>query len=413
MSEAKPQPAIVPDAPDAAKQAQKPDVKPAAAQQVPPVAPPASYARPRRRHRMLILSFLLIVVLPCMVAGVYLWTRAADQYASYLGFSVRTEEVGSAVELLGGITELSGSSSSDTDILYKFLQSQELVAKINQEVDLSAIWSKAGPDQDPVFSYHPPGTIEDLTEHWLRKVKVYYDSGSGLIDVRVLAFTAEDAHLIGTLIFDKSSKMINALSAIAREDALRYAREELDTAVERVKQSRRIMTEFRLLNQIVDPEANIQGQVLLISSLQNQLADALIELDLLLGTSRQDDPRITQLERKIEVIEYRISEERRKFGSGDTQSEGVAYARMVGEYETLAVERQFAEQSYRAAQATYDAALAEARRQSRYLAAHVNPTLAERAEYPKRLEILSVFALFAFLLWAVLTLVAYSLKDRR
>ena len=56
--------------------------------------------------------------MPALVTAFYLWTRAADQYASDVAFSVRTEEKGSAIELLGGITELSGSSSSDTDILY-------------------------------------------------------------------------------------------------------------------------------------------------------------------------------------------------------------------------------------------------------------------------------------------------------
>ena len=59
------------------------------------------------------------------------------------------------------------------------------------------------------------------------------------------------------------------------------------------------------------------------------------------------------------------------------------------------------------------AAQADARRQTRYLAAHVRPTLAERAEYPQRGVILWFVALFLFLTWAILVLVAYALRDRR
>ncbi len=385
---------------------------------------PASRARPRRRHGIVLLSFLIMVILPSAVTGWYLWTRAADQYASYVGFSVRKEEVSSAVELLGGITELSGSSSSDTDILYKFLQSQEIVRRIDAVLDLREIWSKPGPHQDPVFTYHPPslftyeppGTIEDLTEHWLRKVKVYYDEGSGLIDLRVLAFTPDDAHAIAEEIFDESSKKINDLSAIAREDAMRYARDELEEAVERLKEKRRILTEFRNTYRIVDPEASIQGQVGLITTLQNELASALIELDMLQGSASSNDPRIQQARRRIEVIENRIDQERRKLGNGPAAGNDngeEAYAELLGTYETLAVDRQFAEESYRLALSAYDAAQAEARRQSRYLAAHITPTIAQKSEFPDRPLQLSLVVIFSFLLWATVVLVSYSLKDRR
>jgi capsular polysaccharide transport system permease protein len=365
-----------------------------------------------------------MVILPTAIAGWYLWVRAADQYASYVGFSVRKEETSSAVELLGGITELSGSSSTDTDILYKFLQSQEIVRRIDTKLDLRKIWSKGNPRQDPVFAYHPsslfnyapPGTIEDLTDHWLRKVKVYYDEGSGLIDLRVLAFAPEDAQAIAEEIFDESSRMINELSDIAREDAMRYARDELEEAVVRLKDRRRTMTEFRNNNRIVDPEASIQGQVGLITTLQNELATALIELDMLKGTAQSNDPRVQQTQRRINVIENRIDQERRKFGNGSAPSaeeSEEAYAELLGTYETLVVDRQFAEESYRLALSAYDAAQAEARRQSRYLAAHITPTLAEKSKFPDRTLLLGIIAIFSVLLWATIVLIGYSLKDRR
>jgi capsular polysaccharide transport system permease protein len=115
------------------------------------VGPPAQPARTRRRHWLLVLSFAVLVVLPSMVTAFYLWQRAADQYASDVAFSVRTEEKSSAIELLGGITELSGSSSSDTDILFAYLSSQELVSRVNDRVDLRAIWSRVSPVNDPVL----------------------------------------------------------------------------------------------------------------------------------------------------------------------------------------------------------------------------------------------------------------------
>lgn len=372
----------------------------------------SSRARWKPRHSILVISFLLMVVLPTGVSGYYLWARAADQYISRVGFSVRTEEANSAIELLGGITSLSGSSSSDTDILYEFLQSQELVEIVDDELDLRAIWSRVDPADDPIFAFHPPGTIEDLLAHWSRQVRIYYDGGTRLIDLEVLAFTPQEARSIALLIFEESSAMINQLSAIAREDAIGYARDELDQAEERLAEARVALAEWRNENQTIDPTADTAGQMGLVTNLQAQLAEALIELDILSDTTnRDDDPRITQAERRISVIENRIEAERAVLGTNATG--GVAFADLVGQYERLQVDLEFAQRAYTTSRAAFDGARNDARRQSRYLAAHVRPTLAESPEYPERPAKLMMIAIFALLIWSVVVLVAYSLRDRR
>lgn len=370
-------------------------------------------ARLQRRHKLVVLSFVLLVILPTVLAGWYLWTRATPRYVSTVGFSVRTEEAGSAIEMLGGIAELSGSSSSDPEILYNFIQSQELVRDIDERLDLRRLWAKGDPDRDPVFAYHPPGTIEDLVAYWQRMVKVY-DDDSGLLELHVQAFTPEDAQRIAQEIYDESTAMINRLSTVARQDTTRYAREELDQAEERLSTARTALTQFRNQSQIVDPSASVQSQMGLLSSLQLQLAEALIDLDLVRQTAQSNDPRLSQLERRVSVIQERIEEERDKLGMGSqSQSRTEAFADLLGTYEQLSAERDFAQESYTAARAAYDAAVAEARRQNRYLAAHIRPTLAEAPAAPKRTTLLALTALFSFLSWAILVLAAYALRDRR
>ncbi len=153
----------------------------------------------------------------------------------------------------------------------------------------------------------------------------------------------------------------------------------------------------------------------ILSSLQEQLAQTLVDLDILRQTASDSDPRIQQAERRVEVIQQRIEEEQSKLGMGTsaTAGQGSVFADLVGEYERLMVDLQFAEQAYTAAMAAYDASVAEARRQTRYLAAHIQPTLAERATRPDRIELTALTALFSFLIWGVLVLIAYALRDRR
>ncbi|MDP5305696.1 hypothetical protein [Paracoccus spongiarum] len=377
----------------------------------PAVRPPASRARFERRHLGLLLSFLLVVVTPVALSGWYLYARAVDQYASVLGFSVRSESGPSSSDLLGGLTSsligMTSSSSSDTDILYKFIQSRDLVERIDSRLDLRAIWSKA--PGDPVFGYRGNDSLEDLLTEWERKVRVYYDNG--MIDLRVLAFDPADARNVAQAILDESTVLINQLNDVAREDALRYSRTELDDALERLKLARQAVTEFRNRHQLVDPSADVQGQIGVVSSLQQQLAEELVALGLLRANAQPGDQRIEQAQLRISVIREQIEAERQKFGS-ETAS-GELLSDLVGQYESLSVDREFAERTYTAALAAHDTARAEAVRQSLYLAAYVKPTLAQEAEYPERAKLMLIIGGFLLLIWVVGLLVFYSLRDRR
>lgn len=371
------------------------------------IRPMAQKAKIRPRHRLVVLSLLVVVALPLLIAAAYLWGVAKDQYASTVGFSVRREDSGGAADLLGGLSGLTKSSSSDTDILYEYLRSQKLVADMDARMDLRTLWSK--PSGDPIFVLDPDGTIEDLVDYWKRMVKTSYDSATGLIEVRVLAFEPADATGIAQALLDESARMINQLSAAAREDAVRFAREELKVAEDRLRTAREAMTSFRVKNQIVDPATDFQAQAGLVGTLENQLAEAQIEIDLL-ADSGEADPRLVQAKRRAEVIVARIAAERAKVGADGGQKD---YAALAGDYERLLVDREFAEQSYVAALSTFDSARSESQRTSRYLAAHVLPTTAEVSRYPERLVILGLLGLFLMLLWSIATLVVYSLKDRR
>lgn len=376
---------------------------------------PVQPARMRTRHHAIVVSFLLICLLPVVLWGWYLWARAADQYASHMGFTVRSEEASTPTDILGGLAQLSTSASSDTDILYEFIQSQGMVRLVGAQHDLRAIWSAPGHDLsgDPIFALDPDATIEGLTDYWLRMVRVFYDPGTALLEVEVRAFDPQDAQNIANALFAQSSEMINQLTAIARADVTRYAEQDLVETQENLRAARQALTQFRNETRIVDVEADLQGQMGVVNSLQGQLAEALVEFDLIAGTAQSGDPRLVQTQRRIEVIQRRIDEERSKVGGAAPTPNGAAYADLVGQFESLLVDQEFAEEAYLSARAAYDATIAEARRQNRYLAAYEHPTLPEAPEYPRRPVLLGLAALLLFGTWSILVLVYYSLRDRR
>lgn len=382
---------------------------------VQPVRASVGSAQPRRRHWLILGSFLALVVLPTLIWAWYLWARASDQYVSTVGFSVRQDKSTPAIDLLGGLSSFAGGgsgSASDTDILYEYIRSQDMVEKIDADLDLRSRFSRDWP-HDFVFAFNPEGHIEDMTDYWQRQVKVLYDSSTSLITLNVSAFSAEDAQQIAAAVFKQSSDKINQLSTIAQEDATRLAKAELDKARDELTTTRQAMTAFRMKSQIVDPQADLAGQMGVLSGLQAQLAEALVAHDMLIENARPTDHRVTQSQQKIDALRRLIDQERGKFGAEGQGPAGESYAQLMAEYEKLAVDREFAEGAYRTARIAYETALAEAQRQSRYLAAHIEPKVAQSSTEPRRLWLLCMVAGMLLAGWSILVLIYYSIRDRR
>ncbi len=381
--------------------------------QVIEIRPIAGKARMRSRHWGLFLVFMFMVIAPISAIAYYLYEVAADQYASTSGFSVRNEDVSSPAELMGGLSQfMGGSSGGEADMLYEFIQSQDLVTKLDKRLDLRGHYTEPHA-ADPVFGLEPAGTIEDLVRYWHRIVKVSYDQSTGLISLHVRAFSPEMAHRLSQEIIAESQVLVNELNSTARSDMLKYAEQDLADAVGRLKTAREALSHFRSRTQIVDPESDLQGRMGVLASLQQQLAQALIEYDLVATDSRADDPRVTTAARRIEVIRERISQERLTFSEEEPLDGTESYPNLLAEYEGLVVDREYSEGAYAASLAALDVARANAARQSRYLATYLKPTVPERAEYPQRGMILGLSSLFLVLFWAISSMMFYALRDRK
>jgi capsular polysaccharide transport system permease protein len=327
-----------------------------------------------------------------------------------MSFSVRTESMQSATDLLGGLSSITGSSSSDVDILTQFIGSGDLIQLVNEQVNLKDAFSAQWP-RDFLFAFNPNGQFEDLHEYWNSIATT--QSVNGIVTLTVRSYDPETSYAITLAIYEASRELINRLLDEAHADASRFSRDELRAGESRLAKARKGLTSFRLEAQIVDPNASLQAQMGILTQLQAQLADSLVQRNLLSRSARDDDPRLNETNRKISALQTQIDIEQQKFSLGGQGPGGEDYATLFADYERLTSDLQFAEDAYRSAQLTYTSAIADAKRTARYLVAHVQPTVAEKSLYPLRVTHLLVTSLFVFLLWSVGLLAYYSIRDRR
>ncbi|MGB7261288.1 MAG: sugar transporter [Albidovulum sp.] len=371
--------------------------------------PSVAQSRFRPRHYAGMAAFVVMVILPVIVSSVYLFAVASDQYHSNLAFSVRSEERSSAAAgLLGAITQLSTGTASEADILFEFITSQTMIEAIDAKVDLKSIYRK--PEHDPVFTLSEESTIEDLLDYWARMVDVTFENQAGIIRVRAKAFTPQDAMTVAAAILEESGTLVNRLSEESRQDAIRYSQLDLKDAETNLREQRRKLAEFRSEYRIMNPEADVAGQMGLLSALQTELAQALVDRDTLLSYVDQDDQRVVQAGRRIDAITARIEAERTSLGIGGID---VSVTEVLGRFEELATDLEFAAAAYTQALTNLALARTEARRQTRYLAVHIEPTLAEMSLYPQRYLLVGLIGGFMFLIWGFVMVFYYNIRDTR
>lgn len=364
------------------------------------------------RLSKLLWSFVLCVLLPIMAATAYYMTIATDRYAARAGFSIRGVDTSAGIDGIGAITGLasSGSTTSDSYIVLSYLASRELVEALDAELDLRGAY--AATDVDPLSRLVPDANAEEFVNYWQRRIRTQFDPTSGIIEFEVQSFSPEHARKIADAVLDLTQALVNDLSANARSDALRFAREEVELQEVRIRDALSAIRDFRASEQSVDPSASAALEIQLIASLESRLIDLNARISALRQTLDEDAPSMNALRRNAEALEAQITERRQAIGNNLFDDVGMsAVAQQLALYEELEVERSLVQQAYASALISLEQARRDADRQQRYLAIHLRPQAAQSAEYPRSLRNLLVLSFALVAAWGIGALITYSVRD--
>ncbi len=345
------------------------------------------------RHARLLVGFVVTVLMPLAFFAFYLFGFAQDRFVSYSGFSITVEDSAVQLGVLEGLASLSGGAKTDAAIVYDFLNGPAFASKLKAHAGAIEMLSPIG--FDPLF-WRPPDGLEGLTDRWRRLAKVSLDSRTGMVSARVSAFRAEDARYLNQLMLEEASAMLAGLSRSMRDESTILAQGSVQRAEDRLTAARQRLTEFRSLTRIVDPMADFEGRLGMMTTLQTQLVEAKVSLELLHQNSTGADLRIASAKNKVLVIEALLEDEKNL-----VDQEGAGYAKIAAGFDARMTDVTYAQEHYLTALASLDAANALAQRKTRHLAVHIPPTLADAAVLPRRWSILGTSAFFLCLAWAV------------
>ena len=345
----------------------------------------------------LMTSFIAIVVIPSVLVAIYFVFFCSSQYLSEARFAVRTAEH-AGIENLAGAGAFQGLSEvQDSLIIANYVKSLAAVAALDERVGLRRLFSR--PEIDPISRFNPNRPIERLERSWRSQIDTAIETPSGIITVKVWAFSPEDSLKIAQAIVGLSEDMVNKLGERARKDAVAQAEAELARAAARLRKARAAVRDLRNEVGVIDPARTNEG----IAKLLGDLESDQVLIDQELATARRtlspDAPQFGLLEARRQAIRENIATLKARLttpaGSADTLSA------VMTRYDTLDLERQIAERQYTAAAAALEQARVTAERQGLYLANFVKPVLAQENDWPHRFWMPVAAALLFALLWLV------------
>jgi BexC/CtrB/KpsE family polysaccharide export inner-membrane protein len=354
--------------------------------------------------------FLILVLIPTVVAALYYLVIAAPEYVSETTFVVRSPSQTSPSALDGVLLGVgiggAGGGVSDAYVVHEYITSRQAVHDLVETQNLRAKLDR--PATDFVARFPRPfqaDNFENLYRAYGRFVTVGINSQTGISTLRVSAFTAKDASDLANALLNGGEGVINRLNDRAAADAVAESHKRISEAEARVVAAETALTDFRNRERLIDPQRSSLAGLDLVAKLEGQLADLRAQRAALAAAAPRS-PQLPEIDRQITAFETQLDMERSRIAGQDT-----SLAPTIGEYEQLTIERDFAVKELAEASAAAETARLEVRRKRLYLERIVSPNTPDTATKPRRLYSIMMVFITCMLIYSAVVLVLAGLRE--
>ncbi len=353
-------------------------------------------------------SFVLIVVLPAIFAGLYLAFIAKSQYVSEARFVVR-----GAVEPMRVGSTVPGVPFSvdnqESHVVAAYVRSRAMVEAITKTIDLRAMYP--GLLRDPVFGLAEDSTIDQLVAFWNKQVTVVVEPISSVIRVTVRAFTPEDALTLSQAVLRESERIVNEISVSGRTDRLQQATAELRNAEAELRGLRAEVERFRDQQGTIDPTQSAKDRFEGLTKLRDERATLNTELLAVSNRLSADSPVIRVLKERLRSMDDKIAALEAALLDTPNRPGAVNQASLAAAAD-LEARRKLATERLERAELDVQNARLELTRQSVYVLVFMQPTLAQEYSYPMPFAHTAIVAAVLLMGWSICALYVRGIRAR-
>ena len=362
----------------------------------------------RRRKLLLLLSRLTaFVFLPTLVAGYYYYAVATPMYATKSEFLILTADGSGAAASASLFSGTSFATGQDSIATQSYLQSKDAMLRLDADLGFRSHFSQES--IDPIQRLDPEASNEAAYKLYKKYIKLGYDPTEGVIKMELSTADPEVSALFSQRLIEYAEERVDELSREKRLDAVETA----IVGLEEAKAERRAAQERMVQLQegtILDPEGEIAGIRQLVSTVELQLQEKQLALDIQLNNTRPNKAKVDALSSEIEVLTAELDKQKARLNQA---TEGhSSLASQTAEIQMAQADLATADLVLQAALESKRLSEIEANKQVRYLTVSVRPVASQDPSYPRAFEnTILAFLIFAGI-YLMISLTASILKEQ-
>jgi len=366
-------------------------------------------AKRRRKRLVLLLARLTaFVFLPTILAGWYYYAIATPMYETKTEFLIQQADGGG-----GGGGPLSGlipsqlANSQESIAVQSYLTSKDAMIRLDEELGYKDHFSQPG--IDPIQRLEEEATNEAAHKIYKKNVKIGYDPTEGVVRMDVVAADPQVATDFAKALIGYAEERVDALSQQIRNDAMRDARQNLETA----RQERQEAQERLIRLQEVysaDPTEQLAALRSQITTYDQQLLEKRLALQALLDNPRPNQAKVDGARGDVRRLENLLDDLKARMVEPDES--GLSLVQQSSEIELARADLASADAFLQSALQGEKQAALEAGRQVRYLTVPVRPIASQAPTYPRSFEnTMLAFLIFAGI-YLMISLTASILREQ-
>jgi capsular polysaccharide transport system permease protein len=376
-----------------------------------PIPTPTSdrAAKPKPAKKSLLRkSWFWCVIIPFIISCAYFGLIASDRYVGEAKVIVKQADNNSTADF--GIALLGTAMSSgkqDAQLVRQFVLSLDMLHYLDKSLAVRDHYQSK--DVDHLSRLWEWQSQEDFLAYYRKHITVTYDELSGVLDIRAQAFTPEFAQKIVKAVLEQSEQYINQIGHDLASEQVNFVQKELDRATQHLRKSKQQILEFQGEYQLFSPEQESGAKLTMVNELEAQLTRHKAELNNLRSYMNDSAADIVALKAKIGSLENQLLIERAKL-VGDKSNN---FSDVNAKHADLLLDLGFATDLYKASLMSLEQARIEAYRKLKYLVVVDSPSLAEEAEFPRKIyNLVSILVVF-LLLYGAMKITWATVKEHR
>lgn len=188
-----------------------------------------------------------------------------------------------------------------------------------------------------------------------------------------------------------------------------FVEKEVDHAYQRLQAEKAKVLEFQNTHHLISPESTSTARMGVVSQIEAQLAQQQAQLKQLQSYMKATAPAVVSVQARVDALTEQLAQEQARLTGADKN----AMNEVTASYMDVQTQATLAADLYKTGLISLEQARIEAYRKLKHLLIISQPTLAEDAEYPRRLYNLATIGVLLCLLYGLIVMGLATLREHQ